>query len=48
MKFVKGINDSFESIRSRVLTIAPLRDINLVFNMAITDEMQQSCGSGPP
>lgn len=48
MEFVKGTNDSFEAVRSRALTTTPLPDINMVFNMAITHERQQSCAMPLP
>lgn len=38
MKFAKGLNDSFESVRSRILTTTPLADINLAFDIVITHE----------
>lgn len=48
IKFMKGMNDSFESIRSRVLTTFPMANINTVFNIAITPEKEQSCGNMLP
>lgn len=48
MKFVKGMNDSFESVRSRVLTTFPLQDMNAVFNMSITHERHQGFGNVLP
>lgn len=47
MKFVKGLKDSFENIRSQVLLMSPLPDINVAFNMAITHECQQNCSHVP-
>lgn len=35
----------FESVRSKVLMIVPLPDMNISFNMAINHERQQSCGN---
>lgn len=32
MKFGKGMNDSFESVKSRVLTTIPLPDFKPAFN----------------
>lgn len=48
MKFVKSMNDSFESIRSKILTTTPLPNINTAFNIATTHERKQSCNSGQP
>lgn len=48
MKFVKGLNDSFESVRSRVLMMVPLPDITITFNITITHERQQACGNSIP
>lgn len=45
MKFDKGLNDSFESVRSRILVTTPLLDIKTAFNMDITHERQQTCGN---
>ncbi|KAI5683094.1 hypothetical protein M9H77_04322 [Catharanthus roseus] len=45
LKFFKGLNDSFESVRSNVLMIVPLPDMNAVCNMAINHERQQGCGA---
>lgn len=47
-EIITRMNDSFESIRSRVLTTTRLADINYVFNMVVTHERQQSCSSGMP
>lgn len=48
MKFVKGVNDSFELVRSRVLVTDPLHDMSTVFNMSINHERQQTCGNMTP
>lgn len=48
MKFVEGLNDSFEYVRSKVLMEVPLPGINDVFNMTINHERQQSCGTVQP
>lgn len=48
MKFVKGLNDSFDCMRSEGLLLEPLRDIKLAFNMAITHERQQACATVIP
>ncbi|KAI5670949.1 hypothetical protein M9H77_11313 [Catharanthus roseus] len=45
LKFVKGLNDSFEFVRLKVLLTVPLPDMNAVFNMAINHEAQQGCGA---
>lgn len=45
IKFVKGLNDYFESVRPRILVTTPLPDIKTAFNMAITHEIQQTCGT---
>lgn len=45
LKFVKGLNDSFELIRSLVLMIVPLPDMNAIFNVAINHETQQPSGT---
>lgn len=45
MKFVKGLNDGFELMSCRILDITPLLDIKTAFNMAITHERQQGCGT---
>lgn len=45
MKFLKGLNDGFELVRSRILVAIPLPDIKTSFNMATTHERQQGCGT---
>lgn len=45
MKFVKGMDDSFESIRSMTLVTLPLTDVKSAFNMASNHKRQQTCGS---
>lgn len=45
MKFVKGLNDSFEFVRSKVLMKVPLPGRNAVFNMAINHDRQRSQNS---
>lgn len=42
MKFEKGLNDSLEPIRSRMLTTVLFPNRNVVFNMAINHERRQS------
>lgn len=46
MKFVTGMNDSFESLKSMILVILPLIDIKSAFKMEIYHERQQICSNG--
>lgn len=45
MKFDKGLNDSFESVRLKVSLPLPLPDIKTTFNLAVNHKRQQTCNT---
>ncbi|XP_050217401.1 uncharacterized protein LOC126668239 [Mercurialis annua] len=41
IRFIKGLNDNFETVRSHILLLEPLPPINKAFSMALRHERQQ-------
>lgn len=42
MKFVRGLNDGFDNVKSKVLIMSPLPTIITAFNLAIKHERQKN------